>query len=82
MVPDSVPGNMQKRVVFMDRLSLIGMREAIIIYLIVLVLFLVSMFSAQPRDKTRNTSPGSLIMFIIVSAVFVTYILSSLLNII
>jgi hypothetical protein len=65
----------------MDRLSVIGLRESIIIYLIVLALFLVSMFSAQPRDKTRNASPGSLVVFILVSGVFVTFVLLNLLNI-
>ncbi len=62
----------------MDWLNVIGLREAVIIYGIILGLFLVSMLSAQPKDKPKKLSPVILVVFIAASTVFVVFVLLNL----
>ena len=59
----------------MEILDLIGLREAILIYLIITVLLVISMLSAKPTDKPRKASTGSLLFFIFVTILLVAYIL-------
>lgn len=66
----------------MEILALIGLREAVIIYLIILALFLISMLFAKPTEKTQKSSPVILVIFILISVLFVSYLLLTLLNII
>ncbi len=66
----------------MEILALIGLREAVIIYLIILALFLISMLFAKPTEKAQKSSPVILVIFILISVLFVSYLLLNLLNII
>lgn len=59
----------------MKIMDLIGVWEAIIIYLIVVSLLFISMLFAKPTDKPKKGSMGSLLLFALTTALLVAYIL-------
>jgi hypothetical protein len=60
----------------MELLDAIGLREAVLIYLVITALLVISMLSAKPTDKPMRASPGSLLFFLFITVLLVVYIIT------